>query len=116
METTMPRGGARPGAGRPKKFRGPQASVIQALESGSKQWRSALEFAMAYINSPNGDIEIKVRLAIAALPFMHPKIESIPVDGRKKERQAKAAAEIQAQPSPFAAPSAPRLVASRNDA
>ena len=110
----MPRGGARNGAGRPRKT-GPETAAIRALLVGGKCYTSVLEWIMDIINDPDADIEVKSRLAVAALPFQHPRIESMPIDGGKKERKAKAAAAIQERPSPFAAPAAPRLVASRVD-
>src|SRR5215472_3378249 len=84
---------------------------IRALLVGGKCYTSVLEWIMDIINDPDADIEVKSRLAVAALPFQHPRIESVPIDGGKKERKAKAAAAIQERPSPFAAPAAPRLVA-----
>ena len=113
----MPRGGARVGAGRPKGSRktGPETAAIRALLTGGKRYASALAWAMDVINDPDADIEVKSRLAIAAMPYQHPRIESMPANGGKKKQKAKAAEEIQAQPSPFAAPGAPRIVASRDD-
>jgi hypothetical protein len=50
-----------------------------------------LEWIIDIINDPDADIEVKSRLAVAALPFQHPRLESVPADGGKKERKAKAA-------------------------
>ena len=78
----MARGGARPGAGRPK--RQPDPKVGKAAErlkakppaAPERHYASALEFAMAVINDPEAHMADKIRLAIAALPFQHPKLES----------------------------------------
>jgi len=46
-----------------------------------------LEWIIDIINDPDADIEVKSRLAVAALPFQHPRIDSVPVGGGKKSRR-----------------------------
>ena len=82
----MPRGGARNGAGRPRKT-GPETAAIRALLVGGKCYTSVLEWIIDIINDPDADIEVKSRLAVAALPFQHPRIDSVPVGGGKKSRR-----------------------------
>jgi hypothetical protein len=94
---------------------GPEANAVQALRTGGKRYKTALEWAMDYINDPSGEVEIKSRLAVAAMPYQHPKIESIPAQGGKKEQQKAAAAEALTH-TKYAPPAPPRLIALRGDA
>ena len=74
----MPRGGSRPGAGRPKGSTSSKRlrTGIAALQGdiGSRLFKTALEFAMSVINDPAAEMNDKIRLAIAAMPFQHPKL------------------------------------------
>jgi hypothetical protein len=118
METELPRGGARVGAGRPKgskKVVGPETKAIRDLLNGGKRYETARAWMLDYLNDPSGEVEIKARLAIALLPFQLPKLESIPAQGGKKEQLRAAAAEAVCQPK-FAPPAAPRVIALRGDA
>jgi hypothetical protein len=108
----MARGGARPGAGRPKgtrKSKSKVAATERALTQGkteTKTFADALEFAMATINDPTADLDGKIRLAIAAMPFQHPKIAD--VKASKKDAQHQAAKE--ASKGKFAPAAPPKLV------
>lgn len=108
----MARGGCRPGAGRPKRTAAPAKTVKAAelvLKTAAQDpgpFASALEFAMAIINDPGADIDARIRLAIAAMPFQHPKLESV---GQGK-KDAKAEAAKTAASGRFAPPPAPKLV------
>ena len=104
----MPRGGARPGAGRPKGSTGTTAaraatSALRAGDGGARRFQTALEFAMSVINDPAADMADKVRLAVAAMPYQHPKLAEQPA-GKKEE--AAAAAE-RAASGRYATPATP---------
>ncbi len=65
----MPRGGARAGAGRPKgsgSSKGIHSVVgaLQAGDTGSRRFETALAFAMSVINDPVADMNDKIRLAM----------------------------------------------------
>lgn len=103
-------GGFRPGAGRPKKVDPAVVSAEKALNSGKKgkRFRTALDFAMAVINGDvAADMEAKIRLAIAVLPFQHPKLAE--QAATKKEQKVEAAKRI-ASSGMFAVPEPPRLI------
>ena len=107
----MPRGGARPGAGRPKGSGSSKGicSVVGALRAGdigSRRFETALEFAMSVINDSASDMNDKIRLAIAAMPFQHPKLAEHPA-GKKEEA---AAAAGRAASGRYATPRPPKLV------
>ena len=90
----MPRGGSRPGAGQPKGSTSSKhlRTGIAALQGdiSSRRFKTALEFAMSVINDPTSDMNDKIRLAIAAMPFQHPKLAERPAG---KKDAAVAAAE-----------------------
>lgn len=122
----MPRGGARVGAGRPRKgpTPAPKAGAKQAngrLTTPVPRSKSAqppadvqptpktpLEYMLAVMNDPEADKGRKDRLAVAAAPYMHPKMG----EGGKKDAKATAA---KAASSGRFAPAAPplKLVAKR---
>ena len=64
----MKHGGARPGAGRPKRD---DRYVLPIAEVGGM---SPLEFLLAVIRDPNASAERRDRAAISVLPYCHPKI------------------------------------------
>lgn len=114
----MPRGGARPGAGRPKKSKSASPAVrkvvrdlkrkpSKAAGKAAEVHKTALEFAMAMINDPNVEMDDKVRLAIAAMPFQHPKLEG--KTAGKKEERADAAKRVSSG-GRFATQAPPKLV------
>lgn len=80
--------------------------ALNDAEPTSLKFKTALEFAMAMINSPSASDEMKTRLAIAAMPFQHPKLESV---GQGKKEAAAAAAK-EAASGKFATPLPPKLV------
>ena len=98
----MPRGGFRPGAGRPKKGgakKKDQPSVEKALPSPadkpgptSKSLEgellparlSPLDYALAVINDPEVPADRRDRMAIAAMPFLHGKVAE---QGKKEAKQ-----------------------------
>lgn len=117
----MARGGFRPGAGRPKSAakRTPAdkakrsivsaAQVVAATDEPTKgavkKFDTALDFAMAIINDADALMSDKIKLAVAVLPFQHPRLEGMAPG--KKDIQASAARE--AAKGKFAPPAGPRL-------
>lgn len=88
----MPRGGARPGAGRPRKSpeakskRPTKAAIAAAAES---EQQTPLEFMLSVMNNPAQDIKFRAAMAQAAAPYVHGK----PGDekkGKKEEAQERA--------------------------
>jgi hypothetical protein len=82
----MPRGGYRPGAGRPKgaKNKKPASGAVrdaisdlQAAVPGSRKFDDAVQFAMDVINDTSASMDDKVRLAIAVMPYQRPKLADI---------------------------------------
>jgi hypothetical protein len=88
------RGGARPGAGRPKGSASTKdiQPVIGVLRAGGRgpRFKNALEFAMATINDSTAEMGDKIKLAIAAMPYQHPKLAEEPAAGKKHEAAAAA--------------------------
>ena len=77
----MARGGYRPGAGRkPKGWPGPAnelagnqiATPDAALPAGG---RRPLQYLLELMNDGQVDVELRLRAAIAALPFVHPRVQ-----------------------------------------
>ena len=103
----MARGGARPGAGRPKKAAG---SVPKATPKAVNRPRKSLggltplEYMLGVMNDDDADDARRDRMAMAAAPFVHARAEAS-APGKKEQRQA--AAEEQAQPGGKYAPPAP---------
>lgn len=106
----MARGGARPGAGRPKKAAG---TVPQATEATVNRPRkslggmSPLEYMLDVMNDDDADPARRDRMAMAAAPFVHARAEAS--GPGKKERKQEAAKEA-AKAGKFAPPAAPKLV------
>lgn len=103
----MPRGGARPGAGRKTKA---VSDAIKACEAAAKKAynkdMTPLDFMLATMRDGEQDIRIRMAMAQAAAPYVHGKAAD-QVKGKKEERQD--AAE-KAATGKFAVPSAPKLV------
>ena len=74
-------GGARPGAGRPKK----EPTILQLAATYS----DPLPFLMAVVNDQGTDIKIRVDAAKAALPYKHAKPGEV---GKKDLARDRAAA------------------------
>ena len=107
----MARGGARPGAGRPKKAAG---AVPKARPETVNRPRkslgglSPLEYMLGVMNDDMADDARRDRMAVAAAPFVHARAEAAAA-GKKEQRQA--AAEEQGQSgSKYAPPPAPGLM------
>jgi len=70
----MPRGGYRPGAGRPKgsktKCKGAE-TVTGSRVSANSENLTPLEFMLRIMRDPSEDADRRARMAIAAAPFCH---------------------------------------------
>lgn len=122
----MPRGGARVGAGRPKKGAAPAKKIVGRVvkrpltveaphtkaespsPDGAATGQTPLEYMLSVMNDPDADEGRKDRLAVAAAPYMHPKM------GESGKKDAKAGAAKAAGRGRFAAAAPPlKLVAKR---
>ncbi len=114
----MPRGGSRPGAGRPRKHPKSDVSVAQVVSkvADSPPASSApsqpqtpaspgpvqpLEYMLSVMNNPEVNAELRARMAVAAAPYCHPKKG----EGGKKEQQQDAAKRVASR---FGASAPPR--------
>ncbi|NVO13885.1 MAG: hypothetical protein HXX10_07600 [Rhodoplanes sp.] len=68
-------------------------------------FKTALEFAMAVINDPAAAMNARTALAIAAMPYQHPKL----AEKTTKKDEAAAAARKAASAGRYAPPAPPRL-------
>jgi phage terminase small subunit len=73
-------GGARPGAGRPRKLK----LLEPGAETGKAESETPLAFMLRVMNDPGADSALRARMAIAAAPYMHPRAEAL---GKKEDRQ-----------------------------
>ena len=82
----MPRGGYRPGAGRPK---GAKSRVTVEIPG-----QSPLEHMLSVMSDPEADVARLDRMAVAAAPYVHARAmlaaEDEPPKGVKAERERKA--------------------------
>ena len=90
----MPRGGARPGAGRkPKPV--PVATVAASVPAAppvvqmQRGQMTPLDYMMQVINDPFADDARRDRMAQAAAPYVHPRAEA-EAPGKKAQREAAA--------------------------
>lgn len=105
----MPRGGSRPGSGRPKgAVSAKKAAQIEQASSIVDQRgdMSPLEYMLDVMNDPNVEGFRRDRMAVAAAPYVHMK----KVEGGKKDDAAGKAK--QAGAGKFGQTTAPRLVSS----
>lgn len=89
-------GGARPGAGRPKKE--PEVLPLSA------HYDDPLKFLKAVMNDSGAEAKLRIDAAKALMPFVHQKLG----EGGKKEQQKEAANKVASR---FAAAPPPKLVA-----
>lgn len=82
----MPKGGFRPGAGRPK------GSRTVTLTAEPQRVADPLAYLLAVMNDPAADSARRDRAAIAALPYLHPRADA----GGKKAAAAIAAERAEA--------------------
>lgn len=89
-------GGARPGAGRPKKE--------PAILTMAATYDDPAKFLRAVMNDSGSEAKLRVDAAKALMPFVHQKLG----EGGKKEKQQDAAKKVASR---FSAAAPPRLVA-----
>jgi hypothetical protein len=65
--TEMPRGGARPGAGRPRKPPEAELPEVKGIDENS----TPLEYMMAIVNDPDQPDWRRDRMAVAAAKYLH---------------------------------------------
>jgi hypothetical protein len=108
----MPRGGYRPGAGRPKGSKTAKAEVIakapaDVKKAARKSGMDPLTYMLSVMNDDGADEARRDRMAIAAAPFVHAKAADA-APGKKEQRQQ--AAEDVASAGRFAPRTPPKLV------
>lgn len=103
----MPRGGARPGAGRKSKAVTDAVKACEIAAKRSKGDMSPLDFMLAIMRDEDQDVKLRTAMAQAAAPYIHAKPGDAPKG--KKEQQLEAAQEIAAG-GKFAPRRAPKLV------
>lgn len=99
----MPRGGYRPGAGRPPK----EAALEPEAGTPGSPALSPLDYLLGVMNDATTAPERRDRAAIAAAPYVHGKVEK---PGRKQARQ-QAAEDALSKPGRFRPGSPPRHLA-----
>lgn len=106
----MPRGGYRPGAGRPRKDAGkaPKVKNQKSAEKPRKSLggKSPLEYMLDVMNDDDVDGARRDRMAIAAAPYVHSKAADAAPG--KKEQQQEAAEKVAS--GRFAPRGGPQLV------
>jgi hypothetical protein len=74
--TTMPRGGYRPGAGRPRKTP-PALDQARVNRAARDAGMTPLQFMLRLMRDESADITLRCRMAIAAAPFVHAKAADV---------------------------------------
>ncbi len=75
----MPRGGARPNAGRPPGVRNRKTvEKLRALESGGIL---PLDYLLSVMRDPNAEFETRLDAAKSAAPYVHPRLAAIEHSG-----------------------------------
>lgn len=78
----MARGGARPGAGKKKGTLGPKAKATQeAIAAAKAKGELPLEYMLRTMRESQ-DPERRDRMAVAAAPYIHPKLANIEHTGK----------------------------------
>jgi hypothetical protein len=117
----MPRGGYRPGAGRPRKTDATTKAVVKAKKAAAKPdpveaepvvladgQVSPLEYLLSVVNDTGLDASERMRAAVAAAPYVHARASDI-VAAKGKKEQKQEAAETVAASGKFAPRGGPRL-------
>ncbi len=108
----MPRGGYRPGAGRPKGSgkKRKEAAPMPPLSAAAAEpeTRTPLEYMLAVMNDPSASVERRDRMAVAAASYLHGRGAGGVVPKGKRE-MAKDAAQSAAT-GRYAPAAPPRLV------
>ena len=81
----MPRGGIRLGAGRPKGSKQVRSSapLIRRAKATGKQM--PLDYLLDVMNDPEQAARDRLSAAIAAAPYVHPRLASVQVNGEVKD-------------------------------
>ena len=86
----MPRGGARPGAGRPRGSKNKGATLTTTTPSRFERIRQRalddgkilpLDWFMGVLNDPDATDDERTEAAKAGAPFMHPRLEAVAFQG-----------------------------------
>lgn len=106
----MPRGGLRPGAGRPKSAQ-PKEAKVQVSGHRSRPPEGGLtplDYMLSVMNDPNADDARRDRMAIAAAVYTHgkPGDEGRGVKAKKQE----AGERVSSGGGKYATPAPPKLV------
>jgi phage terminase small subunit len=94
----MPRGGARPGAGRPRKKAAKALAEVRVLNAEGKD---PLGFMLSVMRDPLADPDRRDRMAIAAAVYVHRRA------GEEGKKEAAAELATKAAIGRFAVPPAP---------
>lgn len=85
----MARGGARPGAGRPK-VRETAIDIPRDIRAAAREAKlTPLEYMLAVMNDESADASRRDRMAQAAAPYVHARAEAV-AGGKKAQRQERA--------------------------
>lgn len=119
----MARGGYRPGAGRPKgttkkgSGKRPSSSVVAAARKAvaaseevlalAPDSETPLAYMLSVMNDPSMDEARRDKMAVAAAPFVHPRMADNRFGKRDGEKEAASRA---GKTGRFAPPDAPKLV------
>jgi phage terminase small subunit len=107
----MPRGGFRPGAGRPRKHpkrtqkRRKKPEVVAQVEQKPASQEPVgtdepLEVMLKIMRDPNADPDLRARMAIAAAPYCHPKMGEQGKKDQKNEAAKRVASKFTASTPP----------------
>lgn len=113
----MPRGGARPGAGRKPKVKPPPLvnDQGQKTEAAPPGWpfgteappiakiQTPLEYLLEVMNDPAASPSQRLQAAVQAAPYVHPKAEAKGKKGESADRAKVAAGKFSATPPPLRA-------------
>lgn len=107
----MARGGARPGAGRPRKEAG-SVPAVKNEASANRPRKSLggltpLEYMLSVMNDDDQDPTRRDRMAMAAAPYVHARASDV-APGKKEQR--KETAQQASSGGKFGVPSAPKLI------
>ena len=84
----MPRGGARPGAGRKTKAVRDAIDACEIAAKRSKGQMSPLDFMLAVMRDDEQDIKLRTAMAQAAAPYIHSKPGDVRVGKKEQAEQA----------------------------
>jgi len=105
----MPRGGSRPGAGRPRK--GVRVETAKAIRRAARMsGMTPLDYMLRVMNNPEADQMRRDRMAVTAAPYVHGKAADVAL-GKKEVR----AAEAEVAATDKFAPQAPPKLVVNND-